>query len=150
MEIRKAGLADAGLILDHRLAFIEEVMHTGLPENFKEDTYAFIHKNIANGSLICYIATEQYRIISIAIMSTYDDLPTLSNPSGKKGHLYNVHTAAPYRRQGLSTRVLQQIIEEAGTLGLGEIFLDYTADGKALYEKLGFSHLDKDMVLKLR
>jgi N-acetylglutamate synthase-like GNAT family acetyltransferase len=60
-----------------------------------------------------------------------------------------VHTAAPYRRQGLSTRVLQQILEEAGALGLGEIFLDYTADGKALYEKLGFSHLDKDMVLKL-
>ena len=149
MEIRKAGIEDAVLILDNRLAFIDEVLHTELPANFKEGTYAYLQANLANGRLICYLATEQDTIISIALMSTYETLPTLGNSSGKKGHLYNVHTAAPYRRHGLSTRVLQRTIEEAKSLGIGEIFLDYTADGKAVYEKLGFTHLDKDMVLKI-
>ncbi|AIQ28794.1 hypothetical protein P40081_11875 [Paenibacillus sp. FSL P4-0081] len=121
-----------------------------MPANFKEETYAYIQENLANGRLVCYIATEQDRIISIAVMSTYEVLPTVSNPSGKKGYLYNVHTAAAFRRQGLFTRVLHTLIEEAERLGIAEIFLDYTADGRMLYEKLGFKHLEKEMVLKIR
>ncbi|MEK3672596.1 MULTISPECIES: GNAT family N-acetyltransferase [unclassified Paenibacillus] len=150
MEIRKAVVADAAVILENRLVFIEEVTHAVLPANFKEETYAYIQENLANGRLVCYIATEQDRIISIAVMSTYEVLPTVSNPSGKKGYLYNVHTAAAFRRQGLFTRVLHTLIEEAERLGIAEIFLDYTADGRMLYEKLGFKHLEKEMVLKIR
>lgn len=149
MEIRKADVEDAALILNNRLAFIDEVLHSELPANFKEDTYAYLQANLANGRLMGYLATDQDAVISIALMSTYETLPTFGNSSGKKGHIYNVHTAAPYRRQGLSTQVLQKIIEEAQSLGIGEIFLDYTADGKAVYEKLGFTHLDKAMVLKI-
>lgn len=50
----------------------------------------------------------------------------------------------------MSTRVLHTLIEEAERLGIAEIFLDYTADGRMLYEKLGFKHLEKEMVLKIR
>ncbi|MNY58017.1 Acetyltransferase (GNAT) family protein [compost metagenome] len=83
------------------------------------------------------------------MMSTYEVLPTLGNPSGKTGYLFNVYTPALYRRRGLSSTLMRHLIEEARRLGIGEILLDYTAEGKSLYEKLGFQPLDKDMVLKV-
>lgn len=44
MEIRKPVVADAAVILENRLVFIEEVTHAVLPANFKEETYAIFRR----------------------------------------------------------------------------------------------------------
>lgn len=150
MDIRKAAMHDVESILKIRLDFIYEVTKSEFPPGFKVDTYTYLQRHIADDTLICYIAVDEDAIASIVMMSTYEVLPTLGNPSGKTGYLFNVYTPALYRRRGLSSTLMRHLIEEARRLGIGEILLDYTAEGKSLYEKLGFQPLDKDMVLKVK
>jgi GNAT superfamily N-acetyltransferase len=58
--------------------------------------------------------------------------------NGKRGTLLNVFTYPEYRRIGLATKVIKQIITNVKQIGISTIDLDSTQEGKLLYEKLGF------------
>ena len=63
--------------------------------------------------------------------------------------LFNVNTRPAFRRKGLAEAVVRQLLQEAKAAGAGIITLDYTKQGKPLYEKLGFEHAEHDMQLIL-
>jgi Acetyltransferases len=73
----------------------------------------------------------------------------MKNLTGKCGYIHNVFTRETHRRQGHSTQILINIIEEAEATGVGKIMLSYLDDGLPLYKKLGFEILDREMELKL-
>ncbi len=62
----------------------------------------------------------------------------------------NVYTRADHRRRGISTKMVEILIEEAKENGVTEISLDATEMGRPLYEALGFQASDSCMVMKLR
>jgi len=64
-----------------------------------------------------------------------------SNPhfiNGKVGNVLSVYTLGRYRRQGISTRLMQEIILFSKEKGLDFIELSATEEGHPLYKKLGF------------
>ncbi|MDR2492011.1 MAG: GNAT family N-acetyltransferase [Coriobacteriales bacterium] len=73
-------------------------------------------------------------------------------PDGRVATVYNVLTYPAYRRQGLARRVLGALIDEARARGVSLIELEATADGRPLYERLGFTASDHytPMSLSLR
>lgn len=60
-------------------------------------------------------------------------------PNGLTGLILNVLTYPPYRRRGITTRLLEALIEEARRSGVSCLELSATEDGRLLYEKLGFT-----------
>ncbi|WP_150266993.1 GNAT family N-acetyltransferase [Paenibacillus tepidiphilus] len=149
MEVRKANLHDMDQMLENRLKFLEEFKGEPVPGHLIESTRNYLQEHLADGTLIAYLAVDGGQLVSSAILSVYGVLPTLGNPGGRTGYLFNVYTLSGYRRRGLSRTVLEQLIGEARESGLGKIYLEYTADGRHLYEKLGFEQLPNEMVLKL-
>ncbi|WP_151736210.1 GNAT family N-acetyltransferase ['Paenibacillus yunnanensis' Narsing Rao et al. 2020] len=149
MEIRAANIQDVGQILENRLKFLQEIKGEPVPDQVRENTRQYLKEHLADDTWIACLALDGESIVSSAILSMYEVLPTLSNPGGRTGYLFNVYTLPAYRRKGLSQAVLGKLIREARARGLGKIYLDYTADGKSLYEKLGFEHLSSEMALKL-
>ena len=63
--------------------------------------------------------------------------------------LLNVYTQTEFRRKGHATTLLNLLIEEIKKRDVKKIILDYTNDGYMLYQKLGFTRLEHQMMLKL-
>lgn len=76
-------------------------------------------------------------------------IPTPGHPTGKRAHLMNVYTAPGYRRRGLARRLLTLLHREAEKRGVTEITLDATAEGRRLYERMGYAPSDEAMYLDI-
>lgn len=149
MDIRKAGFSDIDMLTDNRLEFVCSISNVENKEEFRCQTREYLQKHIEDGSLISYIALDGSKIVSSCILCIYHTLPIPSCINGKSGLLLNVYTNKNYRRQGLAFKLITRLIEEARSMNVGKIQLDYTDEGYPLYKKLGFSELDREMVLKL-
>lgn len=151
MEIRKAGLEDLEALFAERLEFIMDMRNheANIPEDFKKNTYEFMKEHIADDTLVTWIAEEGGVIISTVMVSYYQILPVMSNPTGKTGYVLNVFTKPEYRRLGITTRLLNMMVEDARERKVGKLYLTASEMGKPVYEKFGFETLTKDMVYKI-
>jgi GNAT superfamily N-acetyltransferase len=149
MDIRKAGFGDVDMLTDNRLEFVCSIRNIENKEEFRCRTREYLQKHIEDGSLISYIALDGSKIVSSCILCIYQTLPIPSCLNGKGGLLLNVYTNKNYRRQGLAFNLINMLIEEARSMNVGKIHLNYTDEGYPLYKKLGFFKQDSEMVLKL-
>lgn len=98
-----------------------------------QTTLLAIDGDVIGCATICYIAL----------------MPTLSHPTGKRAHIMNVYVRGSHRRRGIAARMMDALIGEAKQQGVTEISLDSTDEGRALYEKCGFTPSKEGMVLNL-
>ena len=69
--------------------------------------------------------------------------------SGRLGYILNLYTIPEARRKGICTRLLNELIKEAKSLGLTYLHLHASEDGINIYRKAGFVKPDQ-IELKLR
>lgn len=149
LEIRKAVIDDVEGIVTNRLDFLFELTGKNQTGEFIRSTRDYIRKHICDDSLLTYLAISNGQIVSSVIVCIYDVIPKLSNPSGKIGYVFNVFTIKEYRGQGLASTLMNNVTEAAKQLGIGELYLSATEEGKGLYEKLQYKLLNNEMCLKL-
>ena len=70
-----------------------------------------------------------------------DELPSPDNPTGKCAYLMNIYVREAYRKHGIAHIIVKRLIEESRARGCGKIYLETTADGRPVYESLGFRDL---------
>lgn len=140
MIIRKANLADLDLLIRLRLDYLrtdkdnltaeeETIIGSQLAEYFPKH----IHQD-----LIVLLAEIDQKAVSTAFLVISEKPANPSFITGKTGTLLNVFAYPEYRRQGIATKIIAAIIEEAKKEGLSYIDLSASEDGKPLYEKFGF------------
>ncbi|MGI5895365.1 MAG: GNAT family N-acetyltransferase [Oscillospiraceae bacterium] len=149
MQIRRATENDTEALFQNRVCFLAEDMRQSLPNTLRAELREYIRLHTADGRLISVIAEENGCIAACAMLNLYESYPTAANPGGRIGHLFNVNTRPEFRRKGLAEAVVRRLLQEATAAGAGIITLDYTEQGKPLYEKLGFEHAEHDMKLFL-
>lgn len=88
-------------------------------------------------------------VIGCATICYISLMPTFSHPTGKRAHIMNVYVRPSHRRQGIALRMMAALMGEAKQRGVTEISLDATDEGRALYEKCGFTPSVEGMVLDL-
>ena len=149
MEIRMATKADLDALVENRIDFITSLRAMPDLEALRHSTRAYLQEHLEDGALLCWLCTEDGKIRSSCLMCLYQTIPSPSAPNGKCGLLLNVYTLKEFRRQGLARELLTRILEQARGLGVSKVHLNATEDGRPLYESLGFSPLDGEMILKL-
>lgn len=149
MEIRKAEQEDIKLVFENRMSFVREICGTEPTAEFEESTYCFLEKHISDGTLLVWLALDENALVSIVVLCIYEVLPNPSNFSGKTGLLLNVYTREDYRRKGIVTQLIKNILADAKALGVGKVVLNATDEGRYVYEKLGFEGVSREMALKL-
>lgn len=113
------------------------------PEEFRRDTEAYLRR--ADQTTLLML-DEADRAIACATLCYTALLPTFDHPTGKRAHLMNVYTEPAHRRQGISRRLVETLMQEAQARGVTEISLDATAVGRPLYRSLGFQDNEEGMV----
>lgn len=66
-------------------------------------------------------------------------LPTPADPNPRRAWILNMYTEPAYRRRGLATQILGDIVGWCRGQGLRQAFLHASAAGRPLYERAGFA-----------
>jgi len=142
LVFRKMGENDLNIFIKLRLDFLSEI-NKDLTEKNKiliEDSLKkyytkYLLKNEFIGIICEYIGT----VISTAFLAINEKPANYNFVNGKIGTLLNVYTYPEYRKNGISTKILDLIIKEAKEQNVSEIELTATKDGEKLYYKFGFN-----------
>ncbi len=149
IQFRKATPSDLEKVLEARYRTLRAVF--GLKEdyvfdeNFRVVTRSYFEKEDQTTVLAFHGET----VIGCATICYMTVVPTPDHPAGKRAHIMNVHTEEAYRRQGIGSRMMNVLIDEAKERGVTEVSLDATDEGRLLYEKCGFQASVEGMVLVL-
>ena len=143
MEIRKATMADIDLLIKLRMDFIADSSMPSIEENVRTqigsqlaDYYA---EHIEDGTFIAVLAETENTVACVAFL-TVTQMP--ANPytiTGRLGTVLNVFTYPACRRQGIATKVMKRILQEAKKAKVSLVRLSATKAGQPLYESLGFT-----------
>lgn len=136
-------LLDAALRI--RLDCLRAVDQLPKDQPFSPDFIAATAEFLRSGDQITLLALDGEIPIACATLCFRHCIPTLGHPTGRRGHIMNVYTAEGYRRQGIAWQLMLALHEEAARLGMTEITLDATAEGRRLYTALGYTPSDECM-----
>jgi len=146
----KTTSADIELLMKVRLEMLREVNNLSDEYVYDETLVAESRKYFESGNQTTVLAMDNNDVVGCASISYIWIMPTFDHPTGKRAHLMNVYTKAMYRRQGISKRMVEMLIDEAREQGVTEISLDSTKMGRPLYEALGFEASYAGMVMELK
>lgn len=138
--LREAERDDIPVLIELRLAYLREnrgaltmqeetALRTVLTEYFT--------RNIGSMFFACLLEVGG-EPVSAAYLAISEKPANPAFITGKIGTILNVYTKAEYRRRGYATRVLEELIKRAKKENLSKVELSATADGKPVYEKIGF------------
>lgn len=150
MTVTLATANDLPMLLALRLEMLRIVNR--LPENhvFSPDFVQATIDCFSDSRHVSVLACVDGKAVGCATLCALTMLPTFDHPTGHRGHLMNVYTQIAYRRRGVGHAMVAVLVEEARRRGMTEISLDATAEGRKLYQALGFQNNTEGMVLSLR
>jgi GNAT superfamily N-acetyltransferase len=150
-RIRAATIEDAETIAWHRARMFQDMgeVPPHLFDEFRAKARSALEEMIARGEYQGWLATPAVapaKIIGGAGVQLLQALPRpLHSDDGTKvsdgryGVIINVFTEPDWRRRGVAVRLLRRVIDWAKTQRIDRIVLHASKDGRALYERLGFS-----------
>lgn len=103
------------------------------PLELEANTRDYLTKHLGRD---CYVALCEGKGIAMLVLFNY--APNRFSYTGRAGYLQAVYTEPEYRNQGVSTNLIQLIIEKAKELRLDYIELQASDMGVSMYKKLGF------------
>jgi len=154
MRIRKekivycrAGISDIPALIEYRVRFLNELYNH--PEDaetavVRKSLHDYFMKAIPSNDFIAWVAEYDGKIIATGGM-VVQQIPARYGgvESGKLGYLLNFYTVPEARRKGICTRLLNELIKEAKSLGLKYLHLHASKDGINIYRKAGFVEPDQ-------
>lgn len=108
-------------------------------------SYEYYRQDFLNDSHTAYLVFDGNKFVGAGGVSYYQVMPTYHNPSGKKAYIMNMYTGPSYRRNGIATKTLALLVEDAKRRGINAISLEATEEGRPLYEKFGFVQMKNEM-----
>ena len=146
-DVRRATDADVDAFTAHRLAIFRETQ--GLADDaaatLAAATRAAFAALLASGSTSLWLAWRDGAAVGSVALHVFARFPSPTNPCASEGYVSHVWVAATCRRQGVGTALLRALLADADARGLRRIRLHATADGRGLYETLGFRLRSNDM-----
>ena len=141
ITIRQAGINDLETLMSWRMEVLREVF--GIPaeqdmtklEQANRSYYQTMLKT--DGHIACFACQEE--IIGCGGICIYQEMPSPDNPTGLCAYLMNIYTRPSFRGQGAGERIVRWLMEQAMQRGITKIYLETSACGRELYQKIGFT-----------
>lgn len=147
-----ANMNDIDELIRLRLAFIADdagALSSRQEQCIEEQLRDYFNRKLGK-ELIAFVARDEERIVAVTYLLLMEMPANARLLNGLYGEVLNVYTLPEYRRKGLCTTLMQQLIEYGKKRGLGCIDLSATENGYPIYTKLGFKEKEqnyKDMRL---
>ncbi len=146
--IRRATVADAGIIASHRAGMFRDMGQVPpvLYEDFRARAETWLINGFRNGEYVGWLATAVGEVIGGAGVQFRRVSPhpiknangEVAIAEGRHAIVINVFTEPKWRRRGVGQALMGEIIAWAQTERLDRLILHASAEGRKLYERLGF------------
>lgn len=141
IEYFKANIDDIDLLCQMRIAFLNEYFGKKSESEEKilrENLERYFSKSIVDNTALCWYAKSGNEIAGIGYIEIHNQPGNFKNPSGKLGHIMNMYTLTPFRKNGICTTILNRLVASAHELGVTAFELHASEAGRPVYEKNGF------------
>ena len=145
MQYRLIEKHDINTLTALRLEYFRETTERAIPEEVLPNTVRYLEEELATGTLVGIVAVEDEQIVAVGLLSLFSIMPTIKNPTGKRGYLFDFYTRPEYRRRGIATLILNQLMDEARNRGVSDLFLNAREMAIPIYERAGFTFLRHEM-----
>ena len=99
---------------------------------------AAVGADMERGTHRAWIASADGAPVACVTLIWWAMPPTPANPHRKRGSVSSVFTLQNFRRQGISRRLMEMLLEHARAEGVERLVLWASDTGRPLYESLGF------------
>ena len=147
MNIKLKETRDIATLMLWREEVIRHVFGENPSEQLLEANRRYYGREVPEGAHLAFIAECDGLEAGCGSICLSRELPSPDNPTGKCAYLMNIYVREAFRERGVAHAVVRRLIEEARKRGCGKIFLETTAEGRGVYESLGFRDLPDMMKL---
>jgi GNAT superfamily N-acetyltransferase len=151
---RRATVGDIQVMVDYRIRFLNELFNH--PENHettivRKSLLEYFTEAVPSNDYVAWVAEYNGKIIATSGMVVWQKPAIYGGvESGKLGYLLNFYTNTEARKNGIATRLLNELINEAKSIGLKYLHLHASKDGINIYKKAGFVEPEQpELELKL-
>jgi GNAT superfamily N-acetyltransferase len=148
MLFRRASLYDIDAIVQLRLAQLKEE-NDGLVVNLSDAVNRFYTNSIEKDTACIWLACEGNNVIATGCLCYYRITPYLENPTGRIGQITSMYTSQKYRRRGIATQIMKNLLEDAAQRQTYIIRVNASEVGAVFYQSLGFRPKERSMEFKI-
>ena len=152
VRIRRCEISDLEVLVKMRVEFLKEAGHVKDGANAKELAHELAEyiKSHINKDLFFWVAEIEEIAVSTGALSFWEKLPLYAGKQNgsKVGYISNMYTIPEYRRKGIASNIVEEIIKFGKEIGMLKIMLHALEDGKNVYKNLGFSANESFMEMK--
>lgn len=97
------------------------------------------------------IALDEKYIVAAVGVCFYEKPPSIAGGIGRVGYVTNVYTREEYRKRGISTQLMKDLVELARKKRVDKLHLGSTKNGANVYKSLGFEepkYVNLEMIFK--
>lgn len=146
---RNATMNDLDFLVESRLDFIYISSADESYELIRKNLYLYFENSLEEKQCDIVLAESNSSVIGMGIIFYYNSVPSIFNPWGKNAYITSMFVKEEYRRRGIASIILDELIKIAQLKDYHIFILQESDMGKHLYEKFGFYEGKKGMLLKL-
>jgi GNAT superfamily N-acetyltransferase len=150
-DIRLAAVSDAAVIGWHRARMFQDMKLVPelLFDSYRAKCEAHLREHLASGKYVGWLGSPSdlpEKVVAGAGVQLRRVLPhpvgepngAITIADGRHAIVLNVFTEPDWRRQGIATLLMREIIAWSQTERLDRLVLHASDEGRAIYERLGF------------
>jgi len=134
MTYRKATTADIPTLIHFRKLLLKREDDNSIDAELTN----YFENAMQDGMTILWVAEDNGVVVSSVLLGVMQMVPRFEDSTGKVAYLTNMYTLPDYRRRGIATNLMKNVIEVAKSQGIKKILLHSSETAKPVYEKLGF------------
>lgn len=142
LTVRQTDLSDVAVLIAYRIRYLTELQGE-MDERYKlklmEDLNGYFYKAMNEGRFIAFYAEWEGKIVSFGGMVVKEIPGDIYKTSYLEGDILNMYTVPEARRQGVSSVILEALLDEAKKRGISKVALHTSKDGEKLYRKYHFN-----------
>lgn len=151
VSIELATEEDAPALVQLRRAMMYAIDLADHDGEWRMHALRYFEDNFRRGQIIAVVArADDGAIVSSAVAELRFNPPSPWNPRGASAYVHTVSTRPNFRRQGISLRLMNRLIEELRERHITVVDLHATAQGAPLYRSLGFTPREPANEMRLR
>jgi GNAT superfamily N-acetyltransferase len=142
LAIRAATVDEAEIVTAHRRAMFADMGYReeGALDSMATSFLPWVRQRMIAGEYLAWFAVaDDGAVAAGAGLWLMDWPPHMVGTGSRRGNILNVYTHREYRRQGLARRLTETAMEWCRANGIHTVILHASAEGRAIYQSLGFT-----------
>ncbi len=153
IQIRRANINDLNTLVLFRVALFKEMERLdGVrdEQSFHKACEQFFYQFIPKEEFLSWVAETNGKIIATSGLVFFQKPPSPGNNSGKEAYIMNMYTLPEWRKKGITSKLMTEILVFLRKKKITVISLHTTEIGRNVYEEVGFVLTNNEMKLSVK